>query len=102
MLQQIHPCRKSSRLAPGLDMVEKRTRPAAAANLNSLSSLLTVISEGKIFRIMGITRFVRDRIILKANTSLLERIQSTNSELAMTLLLIFKFQFQCTKAGKNT
>jgi hypothetical protein len=72
-------------------MVEKRKIPAAAANRNLLSSLLSLISGGEIIRIVRIRRFVRDRIIVKANMSVLERIQSTNFEFAMTLLLIFKF-----------
>jgi len=61
-------------MAPGLYMVEKRKSPAAAANRNSLSNLLSVISGGGIFRILRITWFVRDRIIVKTNTSVSERI----------------------------
>jgi hypothetical protein len=72
-------------------MVEKRKVPAAADNRNPLSSLLSVTSGAEIFRIIRITRFVRDGIIVRTNTCLLERIQSINSEFAMTLLLIFKF-----------
>jgi hypothetical protein len=78
-------------LAPGLDKVKKRIIPAAAENRNSLSSLLSVISGAETFRIIRITWFVRDRVIVRTNRNLLEKIQSIISEFAMTLLLIFKF-----------
>jgi hypothetical protein len=76
-------------------MVEERKIPASAENQNSFYGLLSVMSGAEIFRNIRITQFIKAKFVVKTNTNLLERIQSTDSKFVTTpaqhSTIIFRF-----------